>query len=451
MINQQPIFTDVDLQEQYGKDQQSLLFVKQIEFIFSYFEFQSKLLKKNERKKRKTQSQDDPNSRRTEQSVIQVSSNHDSDKLQQEYDQLLESYQQKSNRKNSKAYKSDFQTLKVLGKGGYGKVYLVQRKSDLKFYAMKVIKKERVKNPKQKIRTKTERYILEKFKHPFLMHLKYAFQTKDKLFMIIDYCPGGELFFHLQRVGIFNEKITKFYSACILLGILELHKNNIIYRDLKPENILIDKYGYVVITDFGLSKEHVTDRTESFCGTAEYMAPEVILKRPYSKSVDWWSLGALMYEMLQGLPPFFTNKRDKTFGLILNTDFVFTRPISEAAMDLISKLLQKDPTQRLGNGTLDGVEIMKHPFFEGVNWEMLLSRKIQAPFIPDKHKVNNLMYFPQEFTEMQISQDDQLRFSNNKNEKGLGDSCASQHSNEWGGFSFHGSRTQSSTSQILYA
>lgn len=154
---------------------------------------------------------------------------------------------------------------------------------------------------------------------------------------------------------------------------------------MKPENILIDKYGYIVITDFGLSKEQVIDRTDSFCGTAEYMAPEVILKKPYSKSVDWWSLGALIYEMLHGLPPFYTNRRDKTFGLIVSmiiifiligTDFVFTNPLSYNAMDLIIKLLNKNPYERLGNGDLDGEEIMKHPFFEGIDWDMLLKRKI---------------------------------------------------------------------------
>jgi len=199
-----------------------------------------------------------------------------------------------------------FEILKVLGIGAYGKVLLVKKGPEV--YAMKVIKKSRIKTAKQRERTRAERMILEKVRHPFIMNLNYAFQTDEKLFMVIDYCAGGELFFHLQVFQKFNEKVARFYAACILLALAQLHKENFIYRDLKPENILIDATGYPMVTDFGLCKGNLsrTDQTTSFCGTAEYMAPEIVLKKPYTKAVDWWSFGALVFEMVSGLPPFYT-------------------------------------------------------------------------------------------------------------------------------------------------
>ncbi|CDW90682.1 rps6 protein kinase [Stylonychia lemnae] len=372
------------------------MLVSTFEMRENYFDFAKrvKLIDKKDSMRRKTKSED-PDSRQS----LDVFKKDQSEQLHDEYNELVERHQ---SMKQYKMTLNDFEVVKVLGRGGYGKVFLVNRKSDKKVFAMKVIKKDRVKNPKQITRTKTERYILEKLEHPFLMHLKYAYTTKDKLFMIINYCPGGELFYHLQRM------------------------------------------------DFGLSKEHVSDRTDSFCGTAEYMAPEVILKKPYTKSVDWWSLGALMYEMLHGLPPFYTNKREKTFGLIVNNDFVFTNILSQNAMDLITRLLTKNAEKRIGNSDLDAEEIKQHPFFNGIDWDLLFQRRISPPFVPDPKKADQLKYFSQEFTDMAIEKDDQLKFSQNSiggtgtGGGGAGEDSSNQRQSEWSGFSYQGSVNDSS-------
>jgi p70 ribosomal S6 kinase len=200
----------------------------------------------------------------------------------------------------------DFELLKLLGKGGYGKVFLVRKlhgKDSGKLMAMKVLKKATiVRNAKDTAHTKAERNILECVKHPFIVDLNYAFQTGGKLYLILEYLCGGELFMQLEREGIFMEDTACFYLAEITLGLEHLHSQGIIYRDLKPENILLDNTGHVKLTDFGLCKESIHDGTitHTFCGTIEYMAPEILTRSGHGKAVDWWSLGALMYDMLTG-------------------------------------------------------------------------------------------------------------------------------------------------------
>lgn len=245
--------------------------------------------------------------------------------------------------------------------------------------------------------------ILEKVRHPFIMNLNYAFQTEEKLFMVIDYCAGGELFFHLQVFQRFNEKVARFYASCILLALYQLHKEGFIYRDLKPENILIDSLGYPMVTDFGLCKGNLsrTDRTTSFCGTAEYMAPEIVLKKPYTRAVDWWSFGALVYEMVTGLPPFYTQNKEKLFQRIAYQDLQLPEHLSDECKDLVSKLLQKNPENRLGNGPNDAEDIIKHPWFQGMNWDKLVLRKVKPPFVPKLKEKTDLNYFAKEFTQMQ--------------------------------------------------
>jgi len=200
----------------------------------------------------------------------------------------------------------DFELRRVLGRGGYGKVFQVRKltgKDSGHIFAMKVLKKATiVRNQKDTAHTKAERNILEAVKHPFIVDLIYAFQTGGKLYLILEYLSGGELFMHLEREGIFMEDTASFYLAEIILALEHLHCQGIIYRDLKPENILLDSHGHVKLTDFGLCKESVEDGgvTHTFCGTIEYMAPEILTRSGHGKAVDWWSLGALMYDMLTG-------------------------------------------------------------------------------------------------------------------------------------------------------
>ena len=283
---------------------------------------------------------------------------------------------------NNKLTIEDFTIIKVVGKGSYGKVLLVKKNEEEKIYAMKIMKKLSMVKKNQVDHIKTERRILELIDHPFINKLQYAFQTESKLYLVTDYCPGGELFFHIQRVERFNEGAAEFYAAQIILAVEHLHKNNIIYRDLKPENVLIDRKGFIKITDFGLSKENIIDNksAKSFCGTPEYLAPEIILNKGHGKPVDWWSLGNLIYEMLTGVPPFYCKDRNILFDYIINKEPEYPEYLSNEVIDLIQKLLIKNPDKRLGSNGAD--EIKNHIFFNGMNWEKLFNKKIRPPFIP---------------------------------------------------------------------
>merc|ERR1719355_325295 len=245
----------------------------------------------------------------------------------------------------------DFVLKKVLGKGSYGKVMLVKHKLDEStVFAMKMLRKENVIKRNQVEHTKTERNVLEAVSHPFIVTLHYAFQTPKKLYFVLEYCPGGELFFHLSRAGRFSEGRTRFYASEILLAIEYLHRLNIIYRDLKPENILLDADGHVKLTDFGLSKEGIQDNfsAKSMCGTPEYLAPEILEKKGHGKAVDWYSLGALMYEMLTGLPPFYTRDKEKLFDRIRRGELHYPAYLGGEMKKMLQGLLLRDPNKRLG-------------------------------------------------------------------------------------------------------
>ncbi|KAI3650666.1 hypothetical protein MP228_004147 [Amoeboaphelidium protococcarum] len=304
--------------------------------------------------------------------------------------------------------KNDFQLLKVIGKGAYGKVFLVRKVTgvdDGQLYAMKVLKKAHITlHTKDTQHTKTERTILEEARHPFIVRLFYAFQTDYKLYLILDYAQGGELFTYLDRKKMFNEDEAIFFSSCLLLALGHLHSLGIIYRDLKTENVLLDRDGYLKLTDFGLSKVAVGDdgKTSTMAGTVEYMACEVLANMPYEKSVDWWSLGALIFDMLTGSPPFTSNNRKKTIDMILNKKLVLPSYLSSSARDLITKLLKKRPTVRLGYGPEDADAIKKHQWFRHMDFQKLLQKKIKPPIVPILRTDEDVNNFHSTFTQMPV-------------------------------------------------
>lgn len=298
----------------------------------------------------------------------------------------------------------DFELLKVLGKGGYGKVFQVRKISGAdngKIFAMKVLKKATIaRNAKDTAHTKAERNILECVKHPFIVDLIYAFQTGGKLYLILEYLPGGELFMQLEREGIFMEDTACFYLAEITLAIEHLHSQGIIYRDLKPENILLDNTGHVKLTDFGLCKESINEGglTHTFCGTIEYMAPEILTRSGHGKAVDWWSLGALMYDMLTGAPPFTAENRKKTIDKILKAKLSLPPYLTNEARGLIKRLLKKSPQERLGGGVDDSKPIKQHAFFRHIDWNELHQHKVEPPFKPCVTSEEDVSQFDTKFT-----------------------------------------------------
>ncbi|XP_066472496.1 ribosomal protein S6 kinase alpha-2 [Tiliqua scincoides] len=301
-----------------------------------------------------------------------------------------------------KADPSQFELLKVLGQGSYGKVFLVRKikGSDAgQLYAMKVLKKATLK-VRDRVRSKMERDILAEVNHPFIVKLHYAFQTEGKLYLILDFLRGGDLFTRLSKEVMFTEEDVKFYLAELALALDHLHGLGIIYRDLKPENILLDEEGHIKITDFGLSKEAIDHdkRAYSFCGTIEYMAPEVVNRRGHTQSADWWSFGILMFEMLTGSLPFQGKDRKETMALILKAKLGMPQFLSIEAQSLLRALFKRNPSNRLGAG-LDGVEeIKRHPFFATIDWNKLYRKEIKPPFKPAVGRPEDTFHFDPEFT-----------------------------------------------------
>ncbi|CAB3366985.1 Hypothetical predicted protein [Cloeon dipterum] len=305
---------------------------------------------------------------------------------------------------SEKAGPQDFELRKVLGKGGYGKVFQVRKVTGQDkdtIFAMKVLRKASImRNQKDTAHTKAERNILEAVKHPFIVDLIYAFQTGGKLYLILEYLSGGELFMHLEREGIFLEDTACFYLSEIILALEHLHIQGIIYRDLKPENILLDAHGHVKLTDFGLCKEQIQEGivTHTFCGTIEYMAPEILTRSGHGKAVDWWSLGALMFDMLTGAPPFTAENRKKTIEKILRGKLLLPPYLTPDARDLIRKLLKRQVSQRLGAAPSDADAIKKSNFFKHICWPDVLARKYDPPFKPTLSSDDDVSQFDTKFT-----------------------------------------------------
>uniref|UniRef100_A0A3B4D5L7 Ribosomal protein S6 kinase n=1 Tax=Pygocentrus nattereri TaxID=42514 RepID=A0A3B4D5L7_PYGNA len=297
-----------------------------------------------------------------------------------------------------------FELLRVLGKGGYGKAMIVR-------------------NAKDTAHTKAERNILEEVKHPFIVDLIYAFQTGGKLYLILEYLSGGELFMQLEREGIFMEDTACFYLAEISMALGHLHQKGIIYRDLKPENIMLNSQGHVKLTDFGLCKESIHDGTvtHTFCGTIEYMAPEILMRSGHNRAVDWWSLGALMYDMLTGAPPFTGENRKKTIDKILKCKLNLPPYLTQEARDLLKKLLKRSASSRLGAGPGDATEVQAHAFFRHINWDDLLARKVEPPFKPFLQSAEDVSQFDSKFTsQTPVDSPDDSTLSESANQVFLG-------------------------------
>eukprot|EP01039_Chlorochromonas_danica_P011014 gene11014-12262_t len=309
---------------------------------------------------------------------------------------------------NNKLTINDFDLLKVLGKGSFGKVMLVKKKDDNSgtLYAMKTLRKAALVKRNQLAHTSTERYILQNIHCPFLVHLVFAFQTADKLYMVLDYMAGGELFFWLKKDRKFSENRARLYAAEITLAIDALHSADIVYRDLKPENILLDEAGHLRLTDFGLAKGGITGSgadggTKTFCGTPEYLAPEILENKGHGKAVDWWALGTLLYEMLTGLPPFYDSNVQRMYHKILHEPLRFPksegRQVSEEAKELLRGLLERKVSGRTGSNGAQ--ELKRSRFLSVYDFNRVMSKGYEAEFKPPQAtSQTDVRNFDKEFT-----------------------------------------------------
>ena len=324
---------------------------------------------------------------------------------------------------HSKISENDFTKIKLIGKGSYGNVFLVRYNKNNMIYAMKVYKKSDLREKNQENNTKSERNLLTQINFPFIVEVKFAFQTDSKLFLVQEFIQGGDLFFHIHSGQKFSTQKTKFYLVEIILAIDFLHKNNMIYRDLKPENILIDSKGHIKLTDFGLSKivTNIEEKSFTICGTLQYIAPEIISGEGYNESVDWWSLGIIMYEMLAGKLPFKFNfdsqeEQEQNDLNIYDKKIKYPSWIEENAKDLINKLLNKDPEKRIGSGKEGAENIKKHPFFSDIDWNKALNKELRPPFIPKIENETDIKYFEKSLVESPVFSDSSLQLVYNTEE-----------------------------------
>ena len=311
---------------------------------------------------------------------------------------------QEINIENIKLTYNDFKALKLLGTGSFGRVLLVRYLKNNILYAMKILSKKQIKLKHQEEHTKTERDLMVKINNPFIVNINFAFQDDSKLYIVSDFMQGGDMFYHLHSKKKFEESIVKFYAIELILGLGFLHKNNMIYRDLKPENVLMDSKGHLKISDFGLSKilENPDDKAYTICGTPQYLAPEILENKGYDKSVDWWSLGCFIYEMLTGYIPFYIPKGNRINPEVFNEPINFPPGINPLATDLISQLLKTNPKERLGYGEEDDEKIKSHEFFKDVKWEKYWNKEIEPPFVPELNDEMDLKYFDKMFTDTPV-------------------------------------------------
>lgn len=315
----------------------------------------------------------------------------------------------------------DFQLLRVIGRGSYAKVLQVEHKRTKRIYAMKVIKKELVNDDEDIDWVQTEKHVFETAtNYPFLVGLHSCFQSESRLFFVIEFVNGGDLMFHMQRQRRLPEEHARFYSAEICLALNFLHERGIVYRDLKLDNVLLDAEGHIKLTDYGMCKEGLWpgDKTNTFCGTPNYIAPEVLRGEDYDCSVDWWALGVLMFEMLAGRSPFDVvgnadnpdqNTEDYLFQIILEKTIRMPRSVSVKAASMLKGFLNKNPTERLGCHPQTGFnDIQSHPFFRAIDWEQLEQKLITPPYKPLIRSERDLDHFDPAFTDepVQLTPDD---------------------------------------------
>lgn len=303
---------------------------------------------------------------------------------------------------------ADFEFLKLIGRGTFGRVFQVRKKDTKRIYAMKVLSKREIALKKEVTHTMGERKILEKsLDCPFLVGLKFSFQSAHELYFVTDYKSGGELFWHLQREGRFTEERARFYIAELVLALEHLHKYDIVYRDLKPENILLDATGHVALCDFGLSKPDLGagQLTNTFCGTTEYLAPEVLLDESgYSKLVDFWSLGVLLFEMCCGWSPFYAEDTQQMYRNICFGKIKFPRgAIGDDGKQFVKGLLNRNPKHRLGAQN-DAQDLRNHAFFKDIDFDALSKKQLTPPFKPSVESDESVANFDPEFTETDLKQ-----------------------------------------------
>uniref|UniRef100_A0A3P8NPP0 protein kinase C n=1 Tax=Astatotilapia calliptera TaxID=8154 RepID=A0A3P8NPP0_ASTCA len=296
----------------------------------------------------------------------------------------------------------DFRLIAVLGRGHFGKVLLSEYKKTGTMYAIKALKKGDIVARDEVDSLMCEKRIFEIVNmshHPFLINLFACFQTPEHVCFVMEYTAGGDLMMHIHT-DVFTEPRAVFYAACVVLGLQFLHDHKIVYRDLKLDNLLLDTDGYVKIADFGLCKEGMGfgDRTSTFCGTPEFLAPEVLTDTSYTRAVDWWGLGVLIYEMLVGESPFPGDDEEEVFDSIVNDEVRYPRFLSTEAIGIMRRLLRRNPERRLGSGEKDAEEVKKQPFFRSMDWEALLQKKLPPPFVPSIGGKEDVSNFDEEFT-----------------------------------------------------
>ncbi|XP_077579775.1 serine/threonine-protein kinase N2-like isoform X1 [Stigmatopora nigra] len=296
----------------------------------------------------------------------------------------------------------DFKCVAVLGRGHFGKVLLAEYKSTGEMFAIKALKKGDIVARDEVDSLMCEKRIFEtvnSVRHPFLVNLFACFQTREHVCFVMEYAAGGDLMMHIHA-DVFSEPRATFYAACVVLGLQYLHDHKIVYRDLKLDNLLLDTEGYVKIADFGLCKEGMgfRDRTSTFCGTPEFLAPEVLTETSYTRAVDWWGLGVLIFEMLVGESPFPGDDEEEVFDSIVNDEVRYPRFLSTEAISIMRRLLRRSPERRLGAGERDAEEVKKHLFFRNLDWNGLLSKKVKPPFLPTILGANDVSNFDEEFT-----------------------------------------------------
>ncbi|KAK3581241.1 hypothetical protein CHS0354_032961 [Potamilus streckersoni] len=340
---------------------------------------------------------------------------NDKDDNKKDSDSESESYEQIWERENAplqppsrpppaprrKFKPEDFQMLKVLGKGSFGKVMLAELKGRNRFYAVKVLKKDVVLEDDDVECTMVEMRVLALgCSHPFLTHLHSTFQTESHLYFVMEYLNGGDLMFHIQASGKFEVPRAQFYASEIVCGLQFLHSKGIIYRDLKLDNILLDRDGHVKIADFGMCREKVfaENKATTFCGTPDYIAPEILKGHKYNSSVDWWSFGVLLYEMLIGQSPFHGDDEDDLFHSILNDTPHYPRWLPKEAGSILSLLLERNPVERMGMPGSPAGPVRSHPFFRNMDWEKLEKRQIDPPFKPKIKSDSDISNFDSDFT-----------------------------------------------------